>query len=326
MDKIKSIGGFFELDFRKNDVSSLFHDNAIALNSGRNSLEYLLREKNIKHLHIPYYTCEAVLEPITYTKTSYSFYHISNSFLPLIDNIGTSETVLYTNYFGIMQKPISVLCKKYPDIIIDNSQSFFDLPLYGVSSFYSPRKFFGVPDGGFLYDWESPRDKSYERDFSYNRCIHLLKSIDIDKEAGYIDFLENEKFLKNQPIKQMSELSKTILKCQDFNAVANKRVNNFNFLHQELRQINILTDLIDSLDYIGPMVYPLYVKNGSELRRLLIESKVFVPQYWTNILSLLDKSSFEFDLVENLLPLPIDQRYSSLELRRVVEIIQNQYK
>ena len=36
------------------------------------------------------------------------------------------------------------------NLIIDNAQAFFAKPLLGIDTFYSPRKFVGVSDGGIL--------------------------------------------------------------------------------------------------------------------------------------------------------------------------------
>ena len=40
----KAIGGYFELEL--NDYGTIFHDNAIALNSARHAFEYILRIDN----------------------------------------------------------------------------------------------------------------------------------------------------------------------------------------------------------------------------------------------------------------------------------------
>ena len=43
-----------------------------------------------------------------------------------------------------------MLCKnKKGNIIFDNSQAFYSKQ-YGTAGIYSPRKFFGLPDGGIL--------------------------------------------------------------------------------------------------------------------------------------------------------------------------------
>ena len=68
------------------------------------------------------------------------------------------------------------------------------------------------------------------------------------------------------------------------------------------------------------MVYPYAVSNGQELRRWLIENKVFVAKYWPNVLPC---KSFELEvsLANNVMALPIDQRYGVEDMERIVSII-----
>ncbi len=58
---------------------------------------------------------------------------------------------LCTNYFGIKDEFITSLSKQVSNLIVDNAQSFFSNPIENIDTFYSPRKFFGVSDGAYLY-------------------------------------------------------------------------------------------------------------------------------------------------------------------------------
>lgn len=54
------------------------------------------------------------------------------------------------------------------NLIVDNVQVFYTPPIKGLDTIYTCRKFFGVPDGAYLYTdcilAESiPYDKSYDR-------------------------------------------------------------------------------------------------------------------------------------------------------------------
>ena len=72
----KAIGGYFELELP--DYGGFLHDDGVLLNSGRNALEYvLLSLPNVRHLWIPYYTCDAILEPIKKLDIVYSFYRMN---------------------------------------------------------------------------------------------------------------------------------------------------------------------------------------------------------------------------------------------------------
>ena len=189
MSKKESIGGYLSLEL--SNLNTLYHDNAYALNTGRNALEHILRCKNYKHVYIPFFTCEVILEPFIKTKTPYSFYHINNCFQPILGQIKSYDAILYTNYFGLMNDDIEKLSNRYSNLIIDNSQAFYDYPLRNNPTFYSPRKFFGISDGGFCYNAEEIPIEKYKIDFSYKRFLHLIKSIDTGKEDSYQEFLYN---------------------------------------------------------------------------------------------------------------------------------------
>ncbi len=68
------------------------------------------------------------------------------------------------------------------------------------------------------------------------------------------------------------------------------------------------------------MVYP-FLSTHTDLKRKLIEKKIFVPTYWPNVLETSDANSVEHRLAKNLIHLPIDQRYGKSEMRFIVETV-----
>ncbi|HJV74821.1 MAG TPA: hypothetical protein VJ654_11410, partial [Noviherbaspirillum sp.] len=54
------------------------------------------------------------------------------------------------------------------------------------------------------------------------------------------------------------------------------------------------------------------------LREYLIKKRIFVPTYWKDVLELVSPSDLETHLVQELIPLPCDQRYGEKEMNRVV--------
>src|SRR5690606_39004611 len=129
------------------------------------------------------------------TATPYTFYHINENFLPQISKINSIEALLYTNYFGLMDNNVNILKEKFNNLIIDNSQAFYDMPHPNIPSIYSPRKFFGLPDGGFVYHTNEVSTKNYNTDVSNERFGHLLKSIELGKEQSYNEFKTNDGLL-----------------------------------------------------------------------------------------------------------------------------------
>lgn len=313
----ESIGGYFSLELPKCEE---YHNNALHLNTGRNCLEYILRCRKYNKVYIPYYTCEVILEPFYKLGIDYSYYHINEKF-ELSEEIylQKGEALLYTNYFALKQNYIETLVSIYGNkLIVDNTQAFYAKPFSGIDTFYTCRKFFGVPDGAYLYT-DAIADFDIEQDVSYQRMTFLLKRIDMSPEAGFEDFHKSDCSLDNQPIKKMSKLTQRIMQSIDYVAVAEQRKNNFSFLHTYLHKQNeIIFENIEN--GFVPMVYPFLI-NGEGLRNYLIKNKIYVAQYWPNILELTDYKSIEYKLTKGLVSLPIDQRYINNEMQYIIKLI-----
>ena len=121
----------------------------IKLNLARNCLKYLIQVYAIRRIYLPYYTCPVVWNSVREENCEVKFYHIDKDFLPT-EKFEENDFILYTNYFGINSKNCKILAKKYPNLIVDNSHSFFCKPL-GLASFNSLRKFFNVQNGAYLF-------------------------------------------------------------------------------------------------------------------------------------------------------------------------------
>lgn len=310
------IGGYFELELSRHGE---YHQDAIHLNTGRNSFEYILRAKEYKKVYLPYYTCDVMLESIRKLSIDHEFYHIDENFSPKFNStkLKEADVVVYTNYFGICGDQLSDIAEKSINLIVDNSQAFFAKHIEGIDTFYSARKFFGVPDGAYLY---TDKFLTYhiEQDKSYGRFEHLLGRIDVNAEKFYSTFKKNDDGLKNQPIKIMSKLTNCLLKSVDYEDVKKKRRENFLFLHDVLKNQNEL--ILGFKDDFVPMVYPLLIKNGEKLKNKLIENKIFVATYWPNVKDWVDNYTYESKLVNQLIALPIDQRYTISDMKDILSI------
>ena len=256
---MKSIGGYFELELPQ---KAEYHKAAIALNIGRNALEYILRVRGYKRVYLPYYSCEVLLEPFNKLDVEYSFYHINGSLeLDKPVTLNDDDALLYINYFGLKQDYISQLASIYgKQLIVDNTQTFYAEPLDGIDTFYSCRKFFGVPDGAYLY-CDKRLDVELEQDRSWERMTHLLKRIDVSAEEAYADFRAESENLKNNPIRQMSSLTHRIMASIDYPVVAARRRDNYKLLDEALRGIN--GSALSLADDAVPMVYPFLTADAS---------------------------------------------------------------
>ncbi len=318
---MREIGGYFSLELSKG-ISNDSYKSMMMLNSSRHALEYVilsLEEKPDK-IHLPFYTCEVILEPIERLGIDYEFYNINEN-LELIayPELGEREWIIVNNYFGIKDEYIKKLSCIFGDkMIIDNAQGFYYIPDYQVRAIYSPRKFFGVADGGFA---KTP-DKleiELESDTSTDRSIHLLRRIDSGAGAGFEEFKVNDSSLSKEPMKAMSSLTRAIISSINYEEIKDRRRRNFSFLHHELYNNNKLEVPSKSL-FECPMVYP-YLTDDPNLRRRLIDNKIFVATYWPNVFEWCAKDTVEFNLAKQLIPLPIDQRYGKEDMQHILNVI-----
>ena len=319
---MKEIGGYFSLEIKETFQENTIHSQGLFLNSGRNALEYILSSLSVvSKLWIPYFTCDVVLEPIKKLGIPYDFYRI-NEHLELCEDVqlASDEYLLATNYYGIKDSYIENLARKYGShLIVDNAQALYAHPIEGIKTFYSPRKFAGIPDGGIAY-MEAGKDiQSFDTDVSYDRLSHLLKRIDLGAGAGYTDFKDNSRKLANQPIMQMSRLTGVLLASIDFEGIKERRLKNFHILHEALKSSNQL-----AIPTIGsfscPLVYP-YFTNDCTLKKKLIDNKVFVATYWPNVLEWCKEDTLEYQLADRIIAIPIDQRYGEEEMKYITNLI-----
>lgn len=311
-----AIGGYFGLELR-NGVH--YHKNALRLNTARNCFEYILLSRKYKKVYIPYYTCNVMLQPLLKYNISYEFYHLDFNLEPeKIFSLKTNEGFLYTNYYGLKQSCVEYLAKIYgSQLIVDNAQAFFATRVNGVDTFYSARKFLGVPDGAYLLT-DALMDTCFIKDKSFSRIMHLVRRIDESAEAAYQYFRINDECLDNLEIMYMSDLTDRLLCNVDYEYIKNKRIKNWEFLDRELGSINLIHFNL-SEDAV-PMVYPFYSLDSS-LRDKLIKSKIYVARYWPNVLDWCFNGSIEYNMCQSLIPLPVDQRYGDSEMKYIVDII-----
>lgn len=298
------IGGYFGFAGRMSELPI----QGVLLNSGRNALHWILKELCIRKVHIPFYTCPVVEQAVREEGCTVVHYPLEKDFLPAVD-FPVDEWVVYNNYFGVCGEKVATLAKRHRNLIVDNAQAFYSTPA-GCAAFYSPRKFFGLPDGGIavIPGREKPV-ANLEPDHSVGRLAHLFRRLEDGPEAGYAEFHEAERQLDGAPIRAMSATTRALLGCCDFQDAAARRHANFAFLHERLRSSFPFALSEDDV----PMAYP-YVSQDPTLREKLIAQRIFVPLYWPHIAP-------EACPVGCILPLPLDQRYGEEDMQRIVEVI-----
>lgn len=319
MNDLTPIGGYFELELPM-ATHKEYHSEVHYLNTGRNCLKLVIADFAPTCIYLPRYTCAVLRESFESTGVEIQYYSIGPDFMPNLAKdfkLRDTDLLLYTDYFGVNANNVENLVNAYSDnLIVDNAHSFFSKPLGNLATFYSVRKFFGVPDGGILA-YRPKEEYAFSRDVSIGRMGHLLKRIEYDPLVGYDDYRRSEEAIERGDIRLMSKLTSRIFAGIDFELAMRRRTENYKVLYRALADKNLLQSLPNAP--LGPLCYPLLIHEGNRLREHLIRNKIFVPTFWPSLLVEHDLNEFEQSLRNDLVCLPVDQRYNERHMEVIID-------
>jgi len=295
------IGGFPNKNLFLKKRKLISYKKKISLNA-RSSLSIILKYKGIKKILIPYYICDVVLDTLTKSGVKYKFYKLNSNLKPDYNYFKSNRdySILLLPYFGIIK------LKKLKNSIFDLSTSFF-YPKNNIYYFDLIRKFFFVNLGSNL---------NQETFTPFNQS--KKKSLIFKAPRNYSEFLNNEKRHVISNYDYTKKISKNYFFI-DFKKIKKKREKNFLFFFNHLSFTNKIK--ISLKQVCGPLYYPYLCENGNLLREYLIDKKIFVPRYWSEILRRADISNFKFEkyLCENLVLLPVDERLNIDDLKIILD-------
>lgn len=346
---IKEIGGEFyktpKLNINKNGIFDLLKEyNYQLFESGREGFEIINKISNKKIL-FPSYACNSMFQFLK--KENLVFYNVDSNF-----NIDIKDTenkltedigiLIFVNYFGKLQNKkilsyLSSLKRKGIIIIEDTTHSFFTnvctVGDYCITSF---RKWFCIPNGGILYSkrkllkleatensiFNAKREKAFLLKENYLLKGNKSKKIFLDL------FNETEEILdKNKEINNISDTSLKILKEVDVNSLIKKRIENYKYLYRKLKNIQRIKIYKVNIKKEVPLflVIRLDEKERNSFCKYLVKNKIYCPIHWPLINEL--KEEFEVkNFIENIISIPIDQRYSNKDMKYIYKKILKYFK
>jgi hypothetical protein len=315
----KPVGGFFGLELPQK--GSVYHDAALALANGRTCFNVLIERVRPTKIYLPFYCCDTLLRAAEKQDVPYEYYAIDAQLDPVnIPKLLDTELLVIINFFGLKPQTSAAFSAQLGmQLVIDNTQAFFEKS-YGLTwVFNSARKFFGVPDGGFLYSPQYLTDK-----YSANEPVatdHLWLSVCGKYEEAYKVYQQNEALQSSEQY-GMSELTRRLLYGVDFPAVARARKRHFRMLDYVLRRYNKIPEtLLNQVPSVVPFCYPLLLDKPIK-KEDLFNNKIYIPTFWTDILHRNTEGyEFEKSLVNNLLILPVDHRLEEPDLRHMLDLL-----
>ncbi|TVU91621.1 hypothetical protein [Vreelandella titanicae] len=319
--KDSAIGGYQGLELPVYDAN--FAQGVIKTNSARSAIKLVLSSIEAKKVWLPAYTCDAVVEAASDIGVTVEFYKVDSSFD--VDpglQFKEDEFILIVDFFGLCGEVVQRSKSRFDhrQMIVDCSQAYFAEPAGSLATIYSPRKFFGLPDGGLLYSNDTRIKQPEQRDnTSGSRVAHLINRLTNSPEEAYQQYLEAEQAISNLPAQGMSCLTERLLQSVDYERARTARAKNALYLHERLSQYNQLNLKID--ESAAPLCYPFLTNVKTASKPELISQRVFVPTYWPEVLNRVEEGSFEWNLVTNGLFLPCDQRYNEDDMDRLISLL-----
>lgn len=320
-NSIRPIGGFLEFDLPQ--IGASYHPEAIALATGRSCINFIVQQEQIKGCYVPFYSCDSVVAPFEINGVEVIFYAIDEQLEPLtLPDLPEDTYFLYINFFGIKTAVVDRLIERYGSrLIIDNVHSFFEKAYANNWSFTSARKYFGVPDGAYLYP---PHDHSISIDlprYSPPSIDHLINRLIGDRELAYQQNLAYEEALSPN-LEKMSHFSEKMLQAIDYQKVIEIRQENFSWLHEQLSSYNQL--IINVPPNTTHFRYPFLPINLIP-KGPFYAQQLFIPSFWSDVHHReIEGFTWEKQLSKQLFPLPIDHRYRKDDLKRLVDFILGQ--
>ncbi|GGG53478.1 hypothetical protein [Hymenobacter glacieicola] len=318
-----SIGGFFEVELPIGPARP--HARAwAALASGRACLAVLASQLQPSRVWVPFYICDSVLHALEQAQVSYSFYALTEELeLEVPVELSDGEYILYVNYFGLKTSYTATLARRYgARLLLDLTQAFFEEPAPGLWGFNSARKFFGVPDGAYLYAPEPMPPVTLPSNQAIS-LTHLVERQAGRQTAAYAAYSQYEEQLSYAP-QEMSAVSQSWLSWLDYAGIARKRQANFALYQQLLApvlQSGAAREWLPLEAGTVPFSYPLRLTKPVEDRRQLFEQQIFVPWLWPEMRQRPGDFARERTFVDSVLALPLDHRYGPEHIARVAQAI-----
>ncbi len=314
------MGGFFGLELPEYGNFPYPEGPGCAwLNSGRAAFECLLANMpRPERIWVPRFICNTILQAAEHLDIPVCRYSCTAQLEPVLPDISPNDQVLLVNYFGLTGDMVAKAAVQFPGrCVVDATSALYCPPLPGIPTFYSPRKFCGVADGGIAISPTPIQELPHDSAVSSNTSLHLLTRLESGAEAA-LPICEQAENALSAPLLRMSKLTRQLLLSIDFEAAATRRLQNYDTLHRALSRINRLQ--LPEHPTHAPMCYPL-VTGIPGLRDALIDAGIALPLFWPEVIDATDAATPENRLARQLLPLPLDQRYSTDEMQRLIKLI-----
>lgn len=294
-------------------------------NSVKAALDNVIRRLGIGKIYIPYYYCPSTIEVIKKTGIDVRFYHIGIDLMPVELPDENNSIVLLVDYFGIKSEQVNRQAYSFcnAEVIIDRAHGFFNKPIIAeqVHNLYSAKKFFGVPDGAYLVSKVAMQGRVTPTKAN-GYAGYLLTAYEEGTNAVYEKKRETDMKIAAD-YNCMSMLSLGLLKNVDYGRVEDQRKINYKQLNEAFNDVNRLDLPKSCAAYQFPLLLP---GRGRKIKRKLIAEHIFVSTLWSGIDLTENGNTFELEMMNDAVFLPMDQRYDAEDIEYITGYVKELYR
>lgn len=294
---------------------------------------------------LPAYTCQTVLDPFLQEGWKIEYYAISRQLRIDTDDIKAKyesfkpTLCIVHPYYGadLNQSELSALTELKRDgciLIEDLTQCVFSTRFNPLFDYFvgSYRKWFPIPDGAFLIGATDGAKEMAENELFVQCMSDSMYLRGAFHQTGDSNIKEISRRVGNIAIShisgmivphRMSDFSISLLTAIDMEEVKSKRTSNYHYLYEQLYDNTVCTPVSRDIDELtcAPLFFPIYVKDRKEFQKKLAQQEIYAPVLWpVNTASLLVNKTVN-EIYQEILMLPIDQRYDERDMKRIVSVI-----
>jgi hypothetical protein len=270
---------------------------------------------------IPHFICPEALAAATGV-APVKRYALADDLGPASDDVPESgDVTVLVDYAGLCSSRLrQALGRLDPErTLVDASQSLFFSVQDARHIVYSPRKYVGVPDGGYLVTPHAvAAPHAADEDASLRRMEHLLLRLAGRRKQGLTAYRRSEASLDDPGPDGMSTVTRGLLASVDFGRVADLRRSNYDILKQFLGEPPSPYGPGSGAEV--PLCFPYRVAHAAEARERLREKSIFVPHYWPGI-ALPEADGLAREMASSILCLPCDQRYDASSMEAMAQAV-----
>lgn len=328
MSAVRSEIGSEFWDVPAGKQNTLFPQDTKWFLSGRSALKTILSQADIRKAALPSWCCDSMIKPFLEAGIEVSFYPVyaENGFVQDLSQID-ADGVLVMDYFGYTgQADLS----GYDGTVIRDVTHSLLSKTYDDARYYfgSLRKWAGFWTGGYGWGFDCelpPADSGYvamRRDAMEEKERYISAVTDDKSYLGQLT--QAEQWLETADAMAAAQRDAQLARKLDVELIKSRRRENATRLLEAFSDIAVFPEL-GAQDC--PMFVPILVPDGQRdaLRRYLIQREIYCPVHWpVSEYHRLDERTGA--LYARELSLVCDQRYTTADMDRIVEAVNDFWK